>query len=58
MPLTEENKRKFEPFPTRGITMSDQVWEELKLNKVKFGSNWNGFIKHINELLKNKENKD
>lgn len=44
--------KDFKAYPIRHIRLSDEVWEEFKGNKEKFGSNWNKFIDHINQLIK------
>lgn len=51
MPLEDETgeKKKFEAYPTRGITLANETWLELKTAKLNSGTNWNKFIK---ELLK------
>lgn len=45
-----QEKLKFKSYPTRGITLSDDVWDKLKTAKLNFGKNWNTFIiKLIND---------
>jgi hypothetical protein len=39
--------KTFEAYPRRQIRLSDEVWLELKKEKIKFGKNWNSFIKHL-----------
>jgi hypothetical protein len=39
--------KKFEAYPRRQIRLSDEVWLELKKEKIKFGKNWNSFIKQL-----------
>lgn len=58
MPLKDKNgERKFDSYPTRGITLSDEVWNELKTAKLLYGKNWNSFIKSLLEG-KEKQNED
>lgn len=45
--MEQEEKKKFEPFKTRPIRMSDKTWEELKKQKLKTGKNWDKFISDI-----------
>ncbi len=54
MPLKDKNgdKKEFEAYPTRGITLANETWSELKMEKVKFGGNWNKFIKELLESWK------
>lgn len=47
--MKTDNTRKLEAYPTRGITLADETWLELKTAKLLSGTNWNKFIK---ELLK------
>lgn len=46
--MEQEEKKKFEPFKTRPIRLSDEVWEKLKANKIKSGKSWNLFISELN----------
>ncbi len=45
--------KEFEAYPTRQLRLSDEVWKELKRQKVESGKTWNNFIKERN---KNEEN--
>lgn len=47
----DKNGRKRESYPTRGMTLSDEAWDQLKTAKLKHGGTWTQFIK---ELLKQK----
>lgn len=39
--------KEFEGYPIRQIRMSDEVWKELKRQKIESGKTWNNFIKEI-----------
>lgn len=42
-----EEKKKFKPFKTRPIRLSDEVWVILKNKKLESGKSWNLFIKTL-----------
>ena len=44
-------------YPTRGFTLSDEVWLELKKQKNGHGGNWNAFIKSLLIKETNKNDK-
>lgn len=37
-------KKKFEPFKTRPIRMSDKTWKVLRQTKLESGKSWDKFI--------------
>ncbi len=41
--------KDFEGYTIRHIRMSDEVWEELKRQKVESGKTWNNFVKSLNK---------
>ena len=43
--------KDFKSYPTRAITVSDEVWEKLKTAKIKSQKTWTNFL---DELLKRK----
>lgn len=50
--------KNFKAYPIRQIRMSDEVWEEFKLNKEKSAETWNNYIKELlnkNGLLQSKD---
>lgn len=52
--MNKETK-KFIPYPTRPIRMSDNTWNKLKKEKLKGGKNWDTFVL---ELLEKKVKKE
>ena len=47
-----EEPKKFEPFKTRPIRMSNKVWERLRQTKLESGLSWD---KYINSLIDKKQ---
>ena len=45
-------ERKFESYPTRAVTVSDEVWDKLKTAKLKSEKTWTNFL---DDLLKGKK---
>jgi hypothetical protein len=50
--MTREKNKDFKAYPTRNITLSDEVWEELKSAKLKSAKTWNNFIKDLLKEIK------
>lgn len=51
----KKEKKKFEPFKTRPIRLSDKTWDTFKAHKTKSGKSWNLFVHDVNDLLNNKK---
>lgn len=49
--MNKKETKKFIPYPTRPIRMSEKTWVELRSKKIKTGKNWDTFI---NDLIKDK----
>lgn len=41
--------KEIKAYPKREIRMSDEVWEELKRQKIESGKTWNNFMKEKNK---------
>lgn len=44
--------KEFTSYPTRAITVSDEVWEKLKTKKLKSNLTWTNFFEEIIRKLK------
>ena len=49
--MSEEKPKKFEPFPTRPIRLSDKQWETLRQNKLLSGLSWDKYIQYVNKNI-------
>jgi len=47
MDKQKRRNKKFEAYPHRGFSCSDEVWEQLKSAKLKSGKNWTNFLKDL-----------
>jgi len=45
--MTNKKKKEFEAYPAHKITLSDEVWDKLKTEKLKSAKTWNNFIKEL-----------
>ena len=41
-------------YPVQTARTADEVWKEFNSNREQLDLSWNQFIKHINQLLKQK----
>ena len=42
-----KKRKDFESYPTRSFTCSDEVWNKLKMEKMKSEMTWTNFLKDL-----------
>jgi predicted CopG family antitoxin len=47
MIMAKRAQPKFERYPSRHLTISDEVWELLKKDKGKSGKTWTNYLKDL-----------